>query len=104
MRFNSLSDIVSYVETAVGEMAYDKYYQKEPEVAAKIRQARRRGVTDVGGWLADELYNDAELVNGLVGDQLYDYIQGLGEDPLDSAVWAKHIADLQPYIAHVVLK
>lgn len=99
---NSYYDIVNYVQTAVGEMGYCKYTQED--YADRIKQAKRRGVRDIGGWLADELYNDSTVVNDLVGDQLYDLISSkYGEDPSDPAVWNKHIAEVNKLMPHVTL-
>lgn len=44
---NSYYDIVNYVQTAVGEMGYCKYTQED--YADRIKQAKRRGVRDIGG-------------------------------------------------------
>ena len=99
---NSYSDIVNYVQIAVGEMGYDEFMQEE--YASKIKKAKRNGVRDIGGWLADELYNDAETVNDIVGDQLYGLIIKFDEDPENKEIWAKHIAELNKLMPHVKLK
>ena len=99
---NSYHDIVNYVQTAVGEMGYDEYTREEfPEL---IKKAKRLGVRDIGGWLADELYNDSDTVNDLAGDKLFELIGSkYGEDPMDKAVWSKHIAELNKLMPHVTL-
>ena len=98
----SYSDIVNHVQTTVGEMGYCEFMQEE--YANKIKKAKQNGVRDIGGWLADELYNDAETVNDIVGDQLYSLISDkYGEDPMDEAVWAKHIAEVNKLMPHVTL-
>ena len=58
-QFNSLGSIVSHVENAVSEVAYS-YPDEFPEL---VKRARKQGVRDIPGWLADELYNDADMVN-----------------------------------------
>ena len=99
---NSYSDIVNHVQTAVGEMGYDEFMQEE--YASKIKKAKRSGVSDIGGWLADELYNDAGIVGDIVGDQLYALIiNKYNEDPLDETIWAKHIAEVNKFMPHVKL-
>ena len=99
---NSYSDIVNHVQTAVGEMGYCEYTQEE--YASKIKKAKRSGVTDVGGWLADELYNNSSLVNDLVADQLFELINSkYNEDPMNQAVWNKHIAEVNKLMPHVTL-
>ena len=99
---NSYSDIVNHVQTAVGEMGYCEYTQED--YADLIKKAKRRGVTDIGGWLADELYNNSSLVNDLVADQLFDLISSkYNEDPMNQAVWNKHIAEVNKLMPHVTL-
>ena len=102
MQINNYFDIVNYVQTACSEMGYDEFMQQEHK--AKIDAAKRRGVRDIGGWLADELYNDSEIVEGLVGDQLYDLIiSKYGEDPMNPDVWSKHLTEVNKLMPHVTL-
>ena len=99
---NSYYDIVNHVQTAVGEMGYCEFTQED--YADLIKKAKRRGVTDIGGWLADELYNNSSLVNDLVADQLFDLISNkYNEDPMNQAVWNKHIAEVNKLMPHVTL-
>jgi predicted amidophosphoribosyltransferase len=99
---NSYYDIVNHVQTAVGEMGYCKYTQED--YADLIKKAKRRGVTDIGGWLADELYNNSSVVNDLVADQLFELISSkYNEDPMNQAVWNKHIAEVNKLMPHVTL-
>jgi len=99
---SSYYDIVNYVQEAVGEMAYDDYAQDD--FPALFKKAKRLGVRDILGWLADELYNDSSTVNDLAGDKLFDLISSkYGEDPMDKAVWSKHIAELNKLMPHVTL-
>ena len=62
---NTYCDIANYVATAVGEIAYDDFALEEYK--EKISEGKKRGVRDIRGWLADELYNDADLVNDREG-------------------------------------
>jgi len=99
---NSYYDIVNHVQTAVGEMGYCEFTQED--YADLIKKAKRRGVTDIGGWLADELYNNSSLVNDLVADQLFELISSkYNEDPMNQAVWNKHIAEVNKLMPHVTL-
>ena len=99
---NTYNDIANYVVTAVGEIAYDPFALEDYK--DKVTEGKKRGVRDVRGWLADELYNDADLVNDLVGDQLYSLISSkYGEDPTDKEVWAKHLAEMNKHLPHVTL-
>ena len=100
---SSYYDIVNYVEQAVSEIAYDPYARENYK--DKIAEGKKRGVRDIRGWLADELYNDSDVVSDLVGDQLYDLIVStFGEDPADKEVWAKHVAEMQKHLPHVTLR
>ena len=99
---NSYYDIVNHVQNAVGEMGYCEYTQED--YADLIKKAKRRGVTDIGGWLADELYNNSSVVNDLVADQLFELISSkYNEDPMNQAVWNKHIAEVNKLMPHVTL-
>jgi hypothetical protein len=98
-KFNSLGSIVSHIENAVGEVAYS-YPDEFPEL---VKRARKQGVRDIPGWLADELYNDSDMVCDLAGDALYEFVSAQGEDPRDNAVWNKYVDDLQGYLRHVSL-
>jgi hypothetical protein len=99
---NSYYDIVNHVQTAVGEMGYCEYTQED--YTDLIKKAKRRGVTDIGGWLADELYNNSSVVNDLVADQLFELISSkYNEDPMNQGVWNKHIAEVNKLMPHVTL-
>ena len=99
---NSYDDIVRYVETAVGEIGYDEYAQQD--FPSLMKKAKRLRIQDVGGWLADQLYNDSGTVSDLMGDQLYELISSkYKEDPGDAKVWAKHLVEMQKRFPHVKL-
>ncbi len=74
------SDVRSYVETAVGEMASDMTGPSsgflDEAWSKKIKAAKRNGVRDIQGWLADELYSDADTLSDLIGDRLCDATNG----------------------------
>jgi hypothetical protein len=48
----------------------------------KIKDAKAWPVTDIGGWLADELYNDKPTMSDLVGDRIHDEARGRCEDQI----------------------
>lgn len=100
-QFDSYGSIVNHVETAVSEVAYEDFAFEE--FADKIREARKRGVRDVRGWLADELYNDSDLVCDLVGDALYEFVSNQGDDPNKAEDWNKHVDQMQTRLRHVSL-
>jgi len=98
-QFNSLGSIVSHVENAVSEVAYS-YPDEFPEL---VKRGRKQGVRDIRGWLADELYNDPDMVCDLAGDALYEFVSAQGDDPRDNAVWNMYVDDLQALLRHVSL-
>ena len=70
----SVSDIVQYVQTACGEVAYDDCAKENfPKL---YKKAKRLGVRDFEGWLGDELYNDVGMIEDLAGDKFSDFCVG----------------------------
>lgn len=70
-------EIGAWLEDAVGDCAFeasesDIVFSYGDKYAKKIKDARRNGVVDLTGWLADELYNDPNVVSDIVGDRLFD--------------------------------
>ena len=64
-------DIGQWLQDAVGDIAYD-HFPMDPKWQRKVAAAKKAGVTDLKGWLADEYYNDPDTLQDLVGDQIYD--------------------------------
>ncbi len=68
-----------------GASAYYDYNKKTAfcwdgdEWVQKTEKARKNGVRDLQGWLADEMYNDVGLLQDIVGDKVYDYARGSAE-------------------------
>jgi hypothetical protein len=59
------------IQSACYEMASeinDPVYASDPDLKKKIKEAKKLGVTDVSGWLADEYYNDEDLLADFVAD------------------------------------
>ena len=70
------SEISDWIEGAVSDIAYcDPEFQDE-ETQKKFRKAKKKGVTDLQGWYADELYNDVDTLRDLTGDRIYDAAEG----------------------------
>ncbi len=67
-------ELAGWVEGAVSDMAHSQYTMwKESKFGDERLDALvKRGVMDLQGALADELYNDAELLTDLLGDQIHD--------------------------------
>jgi len=61
------SECRSYLESAAGEVAMDAAKYPEPDVKKKIAKAKKAGVRDIEGWLADEFYNDAGFIEDFLG-------------------------------------
>lgn len=74
------SDVQQFLQDAVGDMASDMTSESsgflDDAWAQKIKRAKRRGVSDIQGWLADELYNDVDTLMDLAGDKIHDGVGG----------------------------
>ena len=71
-------ELASWVESAVNDMAYEQYqlYKENPlypGVKDKVEKLKAEGVIDLPGRMADDMYNDAELLSDLLGDRLHDF-------------------------------
>jgi len=55
-------DICGWLQDAVGDMANDySYLCMDSQWSNKIKHAKKDGVTDLKGWLADEYYNENKI-------------------------------------------
>lgn len=61
-----------WLQEAMGDMAEAVAGSGDKKWDAKIRKAKKAGVSDVQGWLADELYNDPDTLQDMLGDKLCD--------------------------------
>lgn len=73
------SDTRSHLENAVGDMAHTMI--EFPSLADdtwedKVATAKKEDVTDLPGWLADELYNDKDSLSDLMNDHIFDHARG----------------------------
>ena len=63
-------EIYQWIQDAVGDVTdcdtMDSKWQK------RIKKAKKDGVTDIKGWLADEYYNDVDTLQDLCGDRIFD--------------------------------
>lgn len=72
----------SYAQDAVGDVASSMLdpmgagVEEGDKWDKKIKKARKAGVGDLHGWLADELYSDPDMIEDLIGDQLHDNCAG----------------------------
>ena len=77
-------EIYNRLGDACGDMAYGQYemYKEDndggffDENTKHIKKLIKEGVTDIPGRLADDYYNDSELLGDLIGDQVYDASHG----------------------------
>jgi hypothetical protein len=80
-----------WLQDAVGDFAYGYEDFLDERTKAKVKQAKKEGVTDIKGWLADEYYNEEDTLSDLLGDHIYDHattIAGI-KDPAYSACYIK---------------
>ena len=72
-------EIVNYVEIAAGESAYEMYseYKSTGQVwdekfSKAIKEMKSKRVKDIGGALADKIYNDKGFLCDMIGDKVYE--------------------------------
>ena len=100
-------EVKSYVETAVGEMGHqfesiDDLEWNFPRIHANLKGMKPKP-WDWKGWLSDELYNDARLVQDLAGDRIYDLMSQKGLKPSDNATFQAYAKVVASYFTHVTL-
>jgi hypothetical protein len=73
-------EVMGFVQSAVGDIASDMLSPHsgflDDQWKRRIAEAKRNGVSDVPGWLADELYNDPDTLSDLLGDRIHDAVRG----------------------------
>jgi len=70
-------DIRGRLEVACGEIAYEAVQCPfDEKTEKKIAKAKKDGVRDVAGWLADEYFNDPDFLSDMIGDWVYDAVKG----------------------------
>jgi hypothetical protein len=77
-------ELASWVESALNDMAYEQAASFEegsalPETFERIKKLKAEGVIDLPGRMADDMYNDAELLSDLLGDRLHDFSRDRAE-------------------------
>ena len=93
------SQCKSYVETTLGEMAFE-YTRSDakdyfPEAYKKVAKAR-----DWQGALADELYNDEDMIKDLAGDKIFDLLSR-NALPSDDATYNAYAKVVAGYFTHL---
>jgi len=71
-------EVDSHLQNASGDLAYE--YSRDDALPFadgqwqdKIKKAKKDGVVDVGGWLADEMYDDVDFLSDMSGDKIHDF-------------------------------
>jgi hypothetical protein len=79
---SAASEIIMRLQSAVSDLARDQYEEFERDMysfmlddkAARLMYtAKKDGVRDIIGWLADEYYDDPEQLIDFIGDWTHDY-------------------------------
>lgn len=69
-------ELLYFAQEAVGDMASDMLSDSsgflDDKWSKKIQKAKKKGVRDILGWLADELYNDPDTLEDLLGNKLFE--------------------------------
>jgi len=73
---DAANEIISWLQDAVGDVAYSMDEEGDDKWNKRIKKAKRNGVTDIKGWLADELYNDVGTLCDMTGDRIHDAGKG----------------------------
>ena len=78
-------EIAGWIQDAVGDMAYEM----SPDDVAMCYGKRwgKRAAFSNKAWLADEMYSDADILQDICGDRLFDAatsICGTSKDPVNS--------------------
>jgi len=64
-------EISQWLQDAVGDLAYT-CDPLDGEWRKRVKRAKKDGVQDLTGWLADEYYNDPDTLQDLAGDRIFD--------------------------------
>lgn len=81
-KYKSAEDVAHAIKGALEDAAFETASTEaeefledghafSEEATKKLRKARRDGVTDLSGWYADELINDAAFIRDLAGDRIH---------------------------------
>lgn len=89
---SAASETRNWIECAIGDLAYG--IASDPWIddhwGQRIIKAKADGVRDIHGWLADEMYNDVDCLQDLLGDHIYDH----GKTDKDRIAIAERVAEI----------
>jgi hypothetical protein len=100
-------EISQWLQDAVGDLAYDTF-PMDAKWQKAMKAAKKEGVTDIKGWLADEYYNDIDTLQDLTGDRIFNAateLSMMSDDPksLSHDAYFIAIADKMKESAHPAL-
>lgn len=80
--------VIAFVEDTCSEFGYEAYnaYKEfgtsltSPETDREIRVMEEHNVNDIGGALADNMYNHAGFCEDMLGDRIYGDCEGKDKD------------------------
>jgi hypothetical protein len=78
-----VNEIRNFLEAAVGDIASSVIEfpdMLEGNMKKKYKLAQKSGCRDLVGYMADEYYNDVDCIQDLIGDRIYDFVNGNRED------------------------
>jgi hypothetical protein len=83
---NAANNVSNFLEDAVGDMASDMCSSSsgflDDKWSKHIKKLKKNGCGDIMGALADDLYNDPDTLQDLMGDRIHDEVKGNDEDYL----------------------
>lgn len=70
-------EVESHLEDACGDLGFEHSQSGDMHFGnrgwdEKVKQAKKDGVQDISGWLADEMYNDVDSLCDMSGDRIHD--------------------------------
>ena len=85
---NKARDIIAFVEdtcSEFGHQSYDAYKEfgislTSPEIDREIKVMEEHGVHDIGGALADNMYNHVGFCEDLLGDRIFGDAEGKSKE------------------------
>jgi len=84
------SEAYGWLQDTMAEMAMSimDWPEIQDDWGPRIKKAKAAGVTDIHGWLADEMYNDVDTIQDMLGDHIHD----LGNTEEDRIAIANELA------------
>lgn len=74
--FAKADQLTSWLQDAAGDAAHGIMSFPDEDWEDRINRAKDMGIIDVQGWLADEIYDDVDSVQDMLGDRIADESNG----------------------------